>query len=161
MLTTAQLQTLKAAIAVETDATFASYRDQGATGLMAQWFNQDTSPAFIVWRTNVPVEEYREAVVWTEVDNATMTVGKARIWEWLTANMTLPINAAKTNVRQGLADCWASNSQTRTNLLAAAKRTATKAEKMFATGTGSSASPATMVFEGALSADDISNALAA
>jgi hypothetical protein len=159
MLTTAQLTTLKAAINAETDATFVNYRNQGATGAMANWLNEPTSPAWIVWRSDLSPDMYREAIVWTEVD--ALTAGKARIWEWLTQSMTAAINAGSANVRQGLMDCWASNTTTRTQLTAAAKRTATKAEKLFSTGTGTTATPATLGWEGMLSADDIVRALAA
>jgi hypothetical protein len=157
MLTAAQTATLKAAIAAETDATFVDYRNQGATGAMANWLNELTSPAWIVWRTNVPPAEYRDAITWTEVD--ALTAGKARIWEWITQNMTAALNAGSANVRTGLADCWASNTTTRTNLLAIAKRTATKAEKLFSTGTGTTATPATLGWEGMLSPDDIVRAI--
>jgi hypothetical protein len=125
---------------------------------MANWLNELTSPAWIVWRTNVPPAEYRDAITWTEVDALT-TGSKFRIWEWLTMGMTAPIDFSRLNVRTGLADCWASNTTTRTNLLAIAKRTATRAEKLFSTGTGSSASPATMGWEGMLSPDDIVRAI--
>jgi hypothetical protein len=158
MLTTTQLVTLKAAIAAETDAIFVNYRNQGATGAMAAWLNQLTSPAWIVWRTNVEPAEYRDAITWTEVDALT-TGSKFRIWEWLTMSMTAPIDFSRLNVRQGLQDCWASNTTTRTNLLAIAKRTATKAEKLFSTGTGTTATPATLGWEGMLSADDIVRAI--
>jgi hypothetical protein len=159
MLTPAQLTTLKAAILAESDATFVGYRDQGATGLMAQWFNSPASPAWTVWRTDVQPDEYRDAITWTEVD--ALTAGKARIWDWLTQQMSAPINFGRLNVRQGLQDCWASNTTTRANLLAIAKRAATRAEKLFSTGTGSAASPATMTVEGSISPDDIVNALSA
>jgi hypothetical protein len=158
MLTTTQLVTLKAAIAAETDAIFVNYRNQGATGAMAAWLNQLTSPAWIVWRTNVEPAEYRDAITWTEVDALT-TGSKFRIWEWLTMSMTAPIDFSRLNVRQGLQDCWASNTTTRTNLLAIAKRTATKAEKLFSTGTGTTATPATLGWEGMLSPDDIVRAI--
>ena len=159
MLTNAQSLVLKAAILAETDATFVAYRAQGATGAIANWYNEATSPAWIVWRTDVPPEEYRDAITWTEVD--ALTAGRARIWEWITQGMMAPLNAGSANVRTGLADCWASNTTTRTSLLAACKRTATKAEKLFSTGTGSTATPATLGWEGTLSADDIVRALAA
>jgi hypothetical protein len=146
MLTDAQKVILKADILANAD-TLAAY-NIGNLDALEKLYNAEAAPAFVVWRTNIPVEDYREAIVWTEVDNAAMTVGKARIWEWLTANMTLPINAAKTNVRQGLMDCWPSNTTTRTQLTAVAKRNASRIEKLFATGTGSTASPATMVVEG-------------
>ena len=159
MLTTAQLQTLKAAIAAETDATFVSYRDQGATGLMAQWYNETASPAFYVWRSAIPPAEYREAIVWAETDS--LQTSKARTWEWITMSMTADLDASKPNIRQGLADVWPSNGATRGQLLAIANRTATRAEKLFATGTGTTASPATAGWEGNLTADDIVRALAA
>ena len=41
---------------------------------------------------------------WVEVDN--LTVGKARIWEWLFDNATTTINPSKANVRAGIAECW-------------------------------------------------------
>ncbi len=44
-------------------------------------------------------------------------------------------------------------------ILAAQKRAATKAEALFATGTGSDASPGTLIWEGTLSVDDVSRAL--
>jgi hypothetical protein len=160
MLTTAQLTTLKAAILAETDATFVDYRSQGATGAMANWLNQITNPAWIVWRTDVSPNEYRDAITWTEVDALT-TGSKYRIWEWLTMSMTAPIDFSRLNVRQGLQDCWASNTTTRASLLVVAKRTATRAEKLFSTGTGTTATPATLGFEGSLSPDDIVSALGA
>ena len=146
MLTAAQLQTLKAAITAETDATFVSYREQGATGLMANWLNEAAAPAFYIWRSSIPPTEYREKIVWTEVDG--LTVGKARIWEWVTENMTADLDASKANVRAGLAEVWPANQTTRGQLLAIANRAASRIEKLFASGTGSTASPATMAVEG-------------
>jgi hypothetical protein len=158
-LTTTQLATLKAAIAAETDAQFVAWRADGNVAGMAIWYNTATNPAFIVWRSSVPSDEYRRVMTWTEVD--ALTVGKARIFEWLTGNMSLPFDPSNTAVRTGLADAWASNTTTRASLIALSKRTATRAEKLFATGTGSDAAPATMGFEGALVSDDITAALKA
>lgn len=155
MLTTAQLTTLAAAIAAEADAEFVALRNAGATGAMAEWLNQDST--FVVWRSEVSVDEYRDALVWTEVD--ALTAGKARIWEWVTGQMTLPLQASKAPVRQGLADCWASNTTTRTNLLAVAKRPASKAEALFASGTGTTASPGNLGWEGPLRNEDVVAAL--
>ncbi len=39
------------------------------------------------------------------------------------------------------------------------KRTATRGEKVFATGTGSDASPATLNYEGAISYNDVKDAM--
>ena len=145
MLTDAQKVTLKADILANAD-TLACY-EIGNLDCLEKLYNALASPAFVVWKTDLQPAEYREAIVWTEVDALT-TGSKYRIWEWLTMGMTAPIDASKVNVRQGIADCWASNTTTRTNLLAAAKRNASRIEKLFATGTGSTASPAVMAVEG-------------
>ena len=147
----AQYQALKTAALA--DQTAASYIATGNDQALADWFNA-VDAAYYVWRTSIQPTEYREAVVWTEVD--ALTVGKARIWEWITQTMTMPIDASKTNVRQGIADCWASNTTTRANLLTAAKRNATRAEKLLATGAGTSGSPSVMGYEGNLSAAEAS-----
>lgn len=154
-LTTAQRATLKAMILADTDpAVQAALAIRNDTE-MARLYNLPGT--FIVWRTSIPVAEYREAVTWTEVD--ALTVGKARIWEWITSNMTLPLDASKSGVRQGLADCWAANSTTRPALLAVAKRAATKAEQLFATGVGTTNNPGTLVFDGQISIEDVGRAL--
>jgi len=112
---------------------------------------------FYVWRTAVTPAEYRAAIVWSEVD--TLNAGAARIWEWVTSNMTETLNGADANIRQGIADAFGPSTTTRANLLAAAKRFATKAESLFATGTGSEASPGTLVFEGNITTEDVGRAL--
>ena len=112
---------------------------------------------FYVWRTSITPAEYRDAIVWTEVDG--LTTGKARIWEWITQNMTMAINTSSANVRQGLADAFAQNTTTRPNLLAIAKRFATVAESIFSTGTGTSGNPGTLGFEGTITTEDVGRAL--
>ena len=157
-MTPEQLTILAAAIRADTDPAVIAALDIRNDVLLAELYNAATT--FIVWRTNIPPSEYREAITWTEVDALT-TGSKYRIWEWLTMNMTAPIDASKTNVRQGLADCWASNSTTRANLLTIAKRAATKAERLFATGTGTTATPGVLGWEGTVTYTDIGIALGA
>lgn len=139
MLTDSQLTTFAAALAAETDSTLAALRDSGQTGAVAAWYNEDSS-AFYVWRNSVPLSEYRDAITWTEVD--ALSVGAARIWEWLTGGMTLPLEPSRAEVRSGLAECWGAGTTTRTDMTAVSKRLATRAEELFATGTGSEADPA-------------------
>ena len=66
-------------------------------------------------------------------------------------------NAALADVRQMFNDIWsgAGGANTRTSLLALWKRSALLGEKIFATGTGSDASPATLTYEGNLSYVDV------
>lgn len=126
---------------------------------IAEALNATSNPNFTVWKTSVPVAAYREVLVWTEVDG--LSVGKARIWDWVTGGMTLSLEPFKDAVRQGLADCWAVNTATRPALLELAKRIATRAEGVLATGTGSNANPGKLTFEGTIQASDIGAILAA
>lgn len=163
-MTNEQLLTLKAAILAETDAEFVAARDAGNNSQMLAWFNAAASPEFVVWRTNVSRSEIQddEAFNWTVVDNLS-TGSKYRIWEWMFSNSSGAINASKANIRAGIAATWVGNAQflaVQAMVLAKCKRAATRAEKLFATGTGSTVSPAVMDFEGALSIDDIRAAVA-
>ena len=150
-----QRATLAAAIRADTDpgvvAALAIRNDTELTRLY------NLPGDFVVWRSSVLAAEYRTAVTWTEVD--ALTAGKARIWEWVTSGMTLPLDPSDATVRQGLADCWGPLTATRAALLAVAKRAASKAERLYTTGTGETGTPGTMGWEGPLSLSDVSDAL--
>ena len=146
MLTTEQSAVLKAAISA--DPTASAFALVGDDIALAEWLNAPTP--FIVWRTDVHQDEIMQnGFDWVQVDN--LTVGKARIWEWLFANDQRVINAAKANVRAGIAECWkgtAAMLAVRDAVYANCIRAATKAESLLATGTGTTAIPGTMTFEG-------------
>ena len=154
-LTDSQAQTLVAALRADTDPAVVSALAAGNNETIANNYNAPTT--FVVWRSAVYPQEYREAIVWTAVD--ALSVGKARIWEWITQGMTAPIDATKTNIRQGIADAWGASSATGLALQAVAKRPATKAEKLFATGTGTTANPGLLTWEGMLHHSDVTSAL--
>jgi hypothetical protein len=67
------------------------------------------------------------------------------------------VNPSLPDCRQFFDDIFsgAGGTNTRANLLALWKRLATRAEKLYATGTGSDPSPAVMVVEGAISYQDV------
>jgi len=123
------------------------------------WPIYNEPSTFTVWRSTIEVDEYRTAIVWTEVSDVAMTVAKARIWEWMTSNMSLPLYVASAPVRTGLADCWGATTVTRANLLAMAKRYANKVEVLYATGTGTVAIPGNLVWEGPSTFDIVQYAL--
>ena len=151
MLTTEQAQTLKAY--VEADATLNAipHSYDGAYAL-AEALKANASPDFVVWRTSVAAEEIMSnGFIWTAVD--ALTAGKARIWDWMTRYGT--INPSKLNVRQGMADAFGAASAMATGIMPHLKRNANILEKLFATGTGTTASPATMTIEGSLSYQEI------
>ena len=156
-MTPQQLQTLKAAI--NANPTWAAYPlTSGYANVIADAMNVLADPAFIVWRTNVTdAEIMQNGFDWTRVDN--LSVGKSRVWDWMFRFGY--INPSKTNVRAGIDQTWvgtAADLAVRAAVYTHCKRSATVAEKLFATGTGSDASPAVMAFEGALSADDVAQA---
>jgi hypothetical protein len=154
-LTDAQKTTLAAHIRANTDPDVVAALLIRNDTEMARLYNLDST--FIVWKPTVSVEDYRDALDWTEVDN--ITAAKARIWEWATGNMTLPLETGKANVRAGLAQAWASNSNTRPNLLAVAMRPATVAESIWATGTGTTQTPGDLEFEYTANIQDVGRAL--
>lgn len=153
-LTNAQLQTLKAAILADPElAAFPNTLD-GAFDLAVK-LQETAAPAFVVWRTSVSQSEIiLNGFDWTRVDN--LSVGKARIWEWMFQFGS--IDPSKVNVRAGIDTVWV-GTQADLNVRAAVyvhcKRSANRGEKIFATGTGSDASPATMAVEGTINYQDI------
>ena len=157
MLTTQQLATLKAEILA--NPVLAAYPAGAASSYpIAAAFNELASPAFVVWKTDVSVDEImRNGMDWARVDN--LSVGKARIWDWMTRLGAF--NAAKENIRAGIDAAWvgtAADLAVRATIYTHCKRSATAAERIFSAGTGTNASPATLTFEGALSPDDVQQA---
>jgi hypothetical protein len=156
-LTNQQLTTLKAAIVADPVLSLYGMSTDDHYAI-AQALNQPASPAFIVWRTAVPLEEImRNGMDWTRVDN--LSVGKARIWDWLSRLGTL--NPSQANVRAGIDATWvgtAADLAVRAAVYVHCKRSATRAEQLFATGTGTDAVPATMAVEGDLTYQDVETA---
>lgn len=161
MLKTEQLQALKAAILADPALAAQPMNSDGAFAIAAA-MNETATPDFIVWRTSVTLEEITQnGFTWTLVD--ALSVGTARIWEWLFDNPARAINPSKPNVRQGIADVWsgtAGKQAVQTAVLGHCKRKATRIEKLLASGTGSDATPATMEFEGPVSYQDVQDARA-
>ena len=152
-LTSAQLATLKAAILA--DGTLNQMYVDGNLDGLRNGVNATASPAFIVWKTDVSIDEImRNGMDWARVDN--LSVGKARIWDWM--SRLGQFDASRTNVRAGIDACWvgtAADLAVRTAVYIHCKRSASFAEKVLATGTGTDAVPATMVFEGQVSLNDL------
>lgn len=158
-MTPQQLAILKAAILADQVLSAYPMNSDGAYAI-AEALNQPASPDFIVWKTDVSIDEImRNGMDWARVDN--LSVGKARIWDWLGRLGT--INAAKTNVRAGIDAAWvgtAADLAVRAAIYVHCKRRATRIEKLLATGPGSDVAPATMTFEGSLAYQDVEQARA-
>ena len=153
-LTSTQITTLRTDIAAD-EVLNALPLNDSSFAQIASAYNAPASPAYTVWRTYVPVREITGVFIWTAVDS--LTAGKARIWEWMAT--TGVIDPSKSTVRTGLADAFGSGTAMANAITPVLKRFATRAEKLFATGTGSDASPGTMTLEGMLGYQDIGSAL--
>lgn len=149
MFTTPQLQAIKAHIDADPVLSAFPNTPDGAFSIAAE-LNKPATPEFIVWRTYVTQDEIKQnGFAWVEVDS--LTVGKARIWEWMFDNGNAAINPSKPNVRDGIAEVWkgtAAKLAVQAAVFAHCKRPATRLEKILATGTGTTESPATMGYEG-------------
>lgn len=146
-LTPEQLQTFRAALYAETDPELVEYRTTGATGRVAEWYNKVGASAPIVWKTSLQLEEITSnGFDWVRVDN--LSVGKARIWEWMFGSEDKSINPSKPNIRAGIAEVWkgtAADLAVQAVVLGHCKRPATRIEALFATGLGTVESPSTLV----------------
>ena len=159
MLNEQQLATLKADILA--DPILSQW---AATGYMASEiadaYNQTAAPEWVVWKTNVLVDEImRNGMDWARVDN--LSVGKARIWDWMGRLGTF--DASKPNIRAGIDATWvgtAADLAVRAMVYTHCKRASSRGEKLLSTGTGTTATPATMGFEGSLTYQDVEAALA-
>lgn len=160
MLTPAQLATLKAAILAD-PALAAQPNNADGNLAIAQALAADASPDYWVWRSFVADQEMYEGVgdggtSWSWSIYIGRSQGERDAWRQM-VNMAGGLNPSLANVRAGIADIFsgAGGVGQRTHLLAIGRRKANRAEKLFATGTGSTASPATMTVEGTLSGDDV------
>ena len=157
-LTPAQQALVKTAVQADPTLNALPQTADGAYAI-AEILSTIASPDFIVWKTNVdPNEVMKNGMDWTRVDN--LSVGKARIWEWLTKLGA--INASKLNVRAGIDAAWvgtAADLAVRAAIYVHCKRQANRLEKILATGLGIDATPATMGYEGRASYQEIALAM--
>lgn len=162
-LSQSQLASLKADIIADAVLNAIPNTPDGAFQIAAA-YNLTASPDFWVWRTFIAQHELvsvtsPDGTTWSWTIYIARSQGERDGWREMFAD-TGGINAALPNVRQGLNDIFSggTGAAQRTHLLAMGRRKSTRAEKLFATGTGSTASPATMTFEGNLTFQDIQDA---
>lgn len=158
-LTASQNATLKAHIEASPDLNSQPDNSDGDFEI-ARLLNLQNVPDFTIWKPSTSMDETMRAFTdadWTEVDG--LTVGKARIWEWLLGLNT--VSPAQTSYRAAVAECWkgtAARLATQARIFTSWKRLATRCERVLATGTGSAADPATASFSGSISYQDVGTA---
>lgn len=178
MLTT-QLQVLKAAIAAETDQTLVNARTAGNNTDIAAFYNAPS--AFVVWRSSMPSSEVQDAIAWANMTPSDTPdgseIGKHRELRCQSKQFNLQnlivgresISVGRANIRAGLQDALtniprgaggAIQAANWVAVRAAMQRNASRVEALFATGTGTGATPGNLVFEGTISREDIIAAFA-
>lgn len=166
MLTSAQKVTLQTNILSLTgvgepnEPVVGPYVVGNLTGTV-DYYNALAVPDFWVWRTAVSRAEIYNDVSpdattwsWTTYRNQSATEQNA----WVQMFMGDQANFAKENLRTGIGAIFTGSAQAnaqRDHCLSAGRRKATRLEKLFATGTGSTASPAVMGVEGDLTTTDL------
>jgi len=161
-MTPEQLATLRDAILAETDPEFVEYRTSGATGAMAGWFNQQASPAYVVFKKSVPTDDIGLTISYVAL--AAMTDANQGQLIRFTQLNPVSFDPSKPDIRSFFNNTFSGalggqGQATRDAMEALYRRNALRGEKLFATGTGSFASPATLVFEGTVSNDNIVQAI--
>lgn len=158
-LTTAQLQTLKAAIAAETNTTFVAYRTSGATGAMADWYNTKSNTD--AWKVSMQAQELDEASDYSSFDS--VVAGKRDAWDLFLRYAPRDMNKSKN--RKVVTDVWgnATAGSIAEYILQAATEKATRGELVFGS-TSATTGTVTAIkrnFVGTLFNQDIVDALGA
>jgi len=161
MLTTQQLQAIKAAILADNFLNAFPNNSDGAFAI-AEALNLDAAPAFFVWSTSVSRESIyngnpqpeNTSWNWSTYKSQSATEQNA----WTQMFMGDQANFSKANVRAGVAAIFTGSAQQnaqQAHVLSCGRRQARRIEKILASGTGSTASPATMGFEGMIEYQDV------
>lgn len=151
-LTTAQKQSLRTDIAANTNTVLVNGvptaintlpNTSDANFAIATWYNEPASPAFTVWKKSVPITDVGDNIVGTELAGlSTLNNTRLQTVVILSAN---GVNPSLSDRRAFFDDIFsgAGGAATRAKLLILWKRLSTRIQKLFSTGTGSDASPAT------------------
>jgi hypothetical protein len=142
-LTTAQLQALKASIDAD-PALSAQPNNSDGHAAVAAAYNLPASPAWTIWRKAVPLSEIARALNGTELAGLT-SLNHTRLQTVITlTNAAGGADPSDADNRAFFDDIFsgAGGVNTRAALLILWKKLATRAQKLFSTGTGSDASPA-------------------
>ncbi len=171
VLTTAQLQALKADIVADSTLNAIPKNSDGCQ-LVADAYNLAAAVDHWVWRTSVGETDYtRNSGI--DTDGTTVTTwswttyigrsqGERDAWPRLFMGGGTGCNPSLVNVRSAFTDIFsgAGGATQRAHLLAISRRKATRAEKLFAAGSGTAASPSVMAAEGVMTSTNVFAAMA-
>lgn len=155
VLLTAQLQAIKTHINASADMNTRpnDETDQGNVAIVALLNAQATPNTFWVWKTNVSRAEIYNTQSDTGTDWAWATYKAQSVGEqgaWTQMFMGDRADFSKPNLRAGVANIFGASNNNNLHCLAIGRRLATRLEKVLSVGTGTTASPAVMGAEGAI-----------
>jgi hypothetical protein len=158
-LTSGQRATLKADIVAKSAAgqPLQALVAAGDWDGVAAYYNATASPSFTVWKSNVSINEVGRNFNATEL--AGLTTANLTRLQTLAMFLASGVNPSLAGIRQFFDDVFsgAGGALTRAALLILWKRLAFRIEQLFATGTGTDASPAILVLEGVVTAQQLSD----
>ena len=159
-LTTAQLVTLKAAILAETNPTFVALRQAGATGQMAEWLNGTLAPNQSAWLSSASAMALDEGASYSLFDS--IIAGKRDAWALFLRYA--PRNMTRARNRKVVTDVWGNAIATSVaeSILLASTRPITRGEGYLggaATATTGTVTALNLAWEGAISNDDVVQAV--
>ncbi len=157
-LTPAQLITLRDYIA-SVPAWAALPQNSDSASFIATQLNLPASPAFVVWRSDVTANEIGNAWAGTDIDGMS-ALNMQRLQLLLASSAGGTFDMRRSDRRAGFENPFGTNqnNQSRVNMRAVWKRSASAFEKLYASGTGSDASPGQTVVEGFVSFQDVQDA---
>ena len=157
-LTSGQMATLKAYILADSTLNAQPNTNVG-NSVIAGVLNSVALPDFTLWRTNVGSNEIGNAWLVTDIDGMS-ALNMQRLQLLLASSPSGVFDMTRADRRAGFENPFGANvnNGSRVAMRAVWKRLALVIEKLFATGTGSSADPAIPTREGTITPDEIEQA---
>lgn len=147
-----QYAALKAAIAADPILSAYPNTQDGAYMMCQDRLNVAFSPTFYVWQDQLTPDIYDSGLIAGATQIDALTQGK-RDELFMIGQRTR--NCNDVNVRAAIADAVGSQNTLKAAMQAIQYRPALYVEKIYATGTGTTASPATLVFAGQVNYQDV------
>lgn len=159
-LTTAQRATFRTALLAETNPELVGYRTNGQTTKIVEWYSQPATPDYFIWRWDVRADETGNAWVGTDID-AMSSLNMQRLQLLLASSPSGVFDMTRADRRAGFENPFGTNASnpSRVAMRAAWQRRATRIERLFATGTGSTAAPGITDLRESLTDADVSAVL--
>lgn len=133
-----------------TDPQLVEWRSNGDPYSMLAWYNTLAAPDWIIWKSRITRDEIADVVVYAGSGGLiARSQGEQFAFNFITQLSN--INPSRLNVRNAFGDIFSGSTQaaidTRNALLTLSKRAGTNLEKLFSTGAGTTASPATTTMD--------------